>query len=191
VDTPGADNHLSREGHFHADILITPLNDSFVDLDQLGRIDPATHSARSMGHYSDMVWEQNNRRLEHGKKSLEWIVMRNRVASLDSCNGRNMDKALAHLSENLGLRLVAGFSERVIFRELFLDGLTLLDIRDEGTNVTLTMSHMAALQEVRSLLQEIGIGRMLEEEVEISTGVSDSPAPDETMTATLDAASAA
>ena len=79
----------------------------------------------------------------------------------------------------------------MIFRELFLDGLTLLDIRDEGTDVTLTMSHMAALQEVRSLLQEIGIGRMLEAEVEISTGVSDSPAPDETMTATLDAASAA
>ncbi len=191
VDTPGANNHLSREGHFHADILITPLNDSFVDLDQLGRIDPATHSLQSMGRYSDMVWEQNNRRLEHGKKSLEWIVMRNRVASLDSRNGCNMDQALAHLSENLGLRLVAGFSERVIFRELFLNGLTLLDIRDEEIDVTLTMSHVAALQEVRSLLQEISIGRMLEAEVETSTGVSDSPVPDETMTATVDALSAA
>ena len=54
-------------------------------------------------------------------------------------------------------RLAHGFSERIIFRELFLKGLTLLDIRDEGANVILTMSHMAALQEVRNLLQAIGV----------------------------------
>jgi chromosome partitioning protein len=172
VDTPGTDNHLSREGHFNADILVTPLNDSFVDLDQLGRIDPTSREFQSMGQYAEMVWQQNNRRVELGQKSLEWLVMRNRVASLDSRNGQNMDRALADLADGLGLRLVAGFSERVIFRELFLDGLTLLDIRERGADVALTMSHMAALQEVRSLLREIGIERMLDREMVSSTWAS-------------------
>lgn len=165
LDTPGTDDHLSREGHYHADVLITPLNDSFVDLDQLARIDSTTGDFQSMGNYADMVWHQNNRRVEAGFKSLEWLVMRNRVATLDSRNGQNMDVALASLAEGLGIRLISGFSERVIFRELFLDGLTLLDIREEGSGVMLTMSHMAALQEVRQLLQEIGIERILDTEM--------------------------
>ena len=101
---------------------------------------------------------------------MDWIVMRNRLASLDSRNKRNMDRALIDISQRLGLRMVAGFSERVIFRELFLKGLTLLDIRDQGTDVTLTMSHVAALQEVRNLLRAIGAARQEEEEIE--SGVS-------------------
>jgi len=155
IDTPGSSDHLSREGHFHADLLITPVNDSFVDLDLFGQVDPTTFRFQSMGPYAELVWEQNNRRLDHGKGALRWLVMRNRVAPLNSRNGRNMDRALAELSEGLGLRLVPGFSERVIFRELFLNGLTLLDLRDQATKDRLTMSHMAALQEMRTLLREI------------------------------------
>lgn len=179
LDTPGTNDHLSREGHFYADILVTPLNDSFVDLDQLARIDPTSGDFQSMGNYADTVWQQNNRRVEKGMKNLEWLVMRNRVATLDSRNGQNMDVALTNLADGLGLRLVPGFSERVIFRELFLDGLTLLDIREEGSGVALTMSHMAALQEVRQLLQEIGVERMLDTEMETSTWVSETPASSE------------
>jgi chromosome partitioning protein len=160
LDTPGSDNHLSREGHYNADILVTPLNDSFVDLDLLGRLDLTTHKFLLPGHYSEMVCEQNKRRMQRGKASINWIVMRNRLASLDSRNKRNMDLALAVISQKLGLRLVAGFSERVIFRELFLKGLTLLDIRDQATDVTLTMSHIAALQEVRNVIQAIGVERL-------------------------------
>jgi cellulose biosynthesis protein BcsQ len=33
VDTPGTDSYLTRLAHSMADTLITPLNDSFVDLD--------------------------------------------------------------------------------------------------------------------------------------------------------------
>ena len=105
--------------------------------------------------------------------------MRNRLASLDSRNKRNMDQALADLSRRLGLRLVAGFGERVIFRELFLKGLTLLDIRDEGTDVTLTMSHIAALQEVRSVLRVIGVGRQEEEGTESAASAPNRPMPSE------------
>jgi len=174
LDTPGSDLHLSREGHFYADILITPLNDSFVDLDLLGRIDPSTHRMLAPSKYSEMVWEQKKRRMQAGVGSIDWIVMRNRLASLDSRNRRNMDMALAELSRRLGMRLVAGFSERVIFRELFLKGLTLLDIRDEGTDVTLTMSHLAALQEVRDVIRAIGIdgreqGQLVAEDASANT----------------------
>lgn len=169
LDTPGSDSHLSREGHFHADLLITPLNDSFVDLDLLGRIDLDTYKMLSPSKYSEMVWEQKKRRMQRGLGSIDWIVMRNRLATLDSKNNRYMEIALADLSSRLGLRLVVGFSERVIFRELFLKGLTLLDLRGEGTDVTLTMSHVAALQEVRSVLEAIGAARKIDEEINVST----------------------
>ena len=33
IDCPGADTHLSRLAHAHADTIVTPLNDSFVDFD--------------------------------------------------------------------------------------------------------------------------------------------------------------
>ena len=159
LDTPGSDSHLSREGHSHADMLITPLNDSFVDLDLLGRIDIETYKMLAPSKYSEMVWDQKKRRMQRGDGSMEWIVMRNRLATLDSRNRRNMDQALNDISRRLGLRLVAGFSERVIFRELFLKGLTLLDLRAEQTDVTLTMSHIAGLQEVREVLRAIGVGQ--------------------------------
>ncbi len=116
--------------------------------------------------YSEMVWEQKKRRMQRGEGSIDWIIMRNRLATLDSRNKRNMDKALIDLSRRLGLRMVAGFSERVIFRELFLKGLTLLDIREEGTDVTLTMSHIAALQEIRNVLRTIGVEHREEEKTE-------------------------
>jgi len=157
IDTPGADSHLACEALFYADILVTPLNDSFVDLDLLGQFDPASHAFRSMGRYSELVWQQNKRRLASGARPSDWIIMRNRVAALDSRNGRHMDVALASLARKLGVRLVGGFSERVIFRELFLDGLTLLDLREENGGVALTLSHVAARNEVRTLLREIGV----------------------------------
>lgn len=181
LDTPGSDNHLSREGHSHADMLITPLNDSFVDLDLLGRIDLNSYKMLAPSKYSEMVWEQKKRRMQRGDGSIDWVVMRNRLASLESRNKRNMDMALADLSRRLGLRLVAGFSERVIFRELFLKGLTLLDIRDQGTDVRLTMSHIAALQEVREVLQAIGVERQIEDETTSTTPELDLPTPSRSM----------
>lgn len=157
IDTPGSDSPLSRIGHSYADILVTPMNDSFVDLDLLGRIDPETNEVVALSDYAEMVWEQKKVRATRDGGSIDWIVMRNRLAALDSRNKRNMDAALEALSARLGFRLSHGFSERVIFRELFLKGLTLLDIREQGAGVELTMSHVAALQEVRNLLLALGV----------------------------------
>jgi chromosome partitioning protein len=157
MDTPGSDSYLSRLGHSFADTLITPLNDSFLDLDLLARVDVEGRKVISPSVYSQMVWEQRQRRARDGQAPIDWIVMRNRLGHVDARNKRAMTGLLTQLAKRVGFRLVPGFGERVIFRELFLKGLTLLDLREEGTGVALNMSHVAARQEVRALLQAIGL----------------------------------
>lgn len=159
IDTPGADNSLSRIGHSYADTLITPLNDSFVDLDVLATIDPDTYEVKHPSRYAEMVFrvKMEKARREGGNRTFDWIVMRNRLGQLDSKNQRAMDFALERLAGRIRFRAARGFSERVIFRELFLKGLTLLDLKNPGTDVRMNMSHLAARQEVRDLMREIGL----------------------------------
>ncbi|MGE0723444.1 MAG: division plane positioning ATPase MipZ [Alphaproteobacteria bacterium] len=155
IDTPGSDSHLSRLGHARADVLVTPINDSFVDLDLLARVDPETLRIVGPSRYSEMVWEQKMRRAARDRGSIDWIVMRNRLGHLDARNKREVARVLDELMRRLRCRLVPGFGERVIFRELFLRGLTLFDLEDVG--MTLTMSHVAARQEVRALMAAVGL----------------------------------
>lgn len=155
IDTPGSDSHLSRLGHVLADILISPLNDSFIDLDLLARLDAQGHKILGPSIYSQMVWEQRQKRARQGGRPVDWIVMRNRLSHLDARNKQRIGQLLEKLSQRIGFRLAPGFGERVIFRELFPQGLTLLDLRE--THSSLTMSHVAARQEVRELLRIIGI----------------------------------
>lgn len=157
IDTPGSDNHLSRLGHTLADTLITPLNDSFLDLDLLARIDHDARKILAPSVYSQMVWEQRQQRAAAGGRPIDWIVMRNRLSHVDARNKRDVGRLLDQLAKRIGFRLAPGFGERVIFRELFPKGLTLLDLREGGTGVQMSMSHLAARQEVRALLSEIGL----------------------------------
>ena len=69
----------------------------------------------------------------------------------------DMDKLLAELAKRVGFRLAPGLGERVVYREMFLKGLTLLDIRQEGAGMALSMSHVAARQELRTLVEAIGL----------------------------------
>jgi chromosome partitioning protein len=156
VDTPGSDAPLSRLAHSYADTLVTPMNDSFVDLDLLAKVDPETFRVICPSAYAEMVWEQRKRRMARDRGSIDWIVVRNRLSTLDTRNKRNMEKVLASLAKRIGFRTAPGFGDRVIFREMFLSGLTLLDLRDTGTK--LTMSHIAARQEVRDLLNAVVSG---------------------------------
>jgi chromosome partitioning protein len=157
IDTPGSDDYLSRVGHSYADTLITPLNDSFIDLDLLAKVDPETHKVLRPSSYAEMVWEQRKARALRDGGKIDWIVMRNRLASIGSRNTQAMEDVLGALSKRIGFRLAPGFGERVIFRELFLKGLTLLDLRSTDANMRLNMSHVAARQEVRALLTAIGL----------------------------------
>ena len=157
IDTPGSDSPLSRLGHAAADTLVTPLNDSFVDLDMLATVDPDTLEILRPSQYADMVFEQRKARMAARRRPIDWIVLRNRLAHLDARNKRDMGVILEKLARRIGFRLAPGFGERVIFRELFLKGLTLLDLRDADPEGGLTMSHVAARQEVRSLIEAIGL----------------------------------
>jgi chromosome partitioning protein len=157
LDTPGSDSYLSRLGHTCADTLVTPLNDSFLDLDLLARIDHEGKRVMSPSLYSQMVWEQRQQRAAANLAPIDWVVMRNRLSHIDARNKREIGALLEQLGKRIGFRLAPGFGERVIFRELFPTGLTLLDLRDEDVGVQLNMSHVAARQEVRALLQAIGL----------------------------------
>lgn len=151
IDTPGSDSFLSRLAHQRADTLITPLNDSFIDLDLLGKVERDGRRIRELSVYSQMVWEQRQTRARDGGRPIDWIVMRNRMSQLDARNKRDVAQVLPLLAKRIGFRLAPGFSERVIFRELFVKGLTLLDLKQSKT--AMTMSHVAARNEVRTLLE--------------------------------------
>jgi len=157
IDTPGSHSYYSRLGHAVADTLITPLNDSFVDFDLLAHIDPETRDIKEPSIYAEMVWDSRKIRAASGLPPARWIVMRNRLSMLDAKNKRRVGYMLQKLSERLGFHLLNGFSERVIFRELFLSGLTLLDLTDQDTAIKMTMSHVAARNEVRELLAQLNL----------------------------------
>ena len=152
VDAPGADTHFSRLAHSSADTIITPVNDSFVDFDLLADVDPDTFEVGRPSVYSALVWECRKQKAVKEKKSIDWVVMRNRISMLDARNKRRVGKGLKKLSERVGFRLAPGFGERVIYRELFPLGLTLLDLTQDGSAKQFTLSHVAARQELRDLL---------------------------------------
>ena len=156
IDTPGNDSHLCRLGHACADALITPLNDSFVDIDILARIDRDRREVIEPSPYARMIDEQNQRRAAQGRAPLDWIVMRNRVAQLDTRNTREMALLLEQLSTHLGFRIEPGLSERVVFRELFYHGLTLLDLPEDPRDPRAEASRRRARGEVHDLLRAVG-----------------------------------
>lgn len=156
VDTPGTDSYLTRLAHSMADTLITPLNDSFLDLDVIGTVDATTYSVSGESHYALMVRNaRRQRRLIDGTR-MDWIVVRNRLSILGSHNKRLVGQGLGELAARLGFRCAEGLAERVIYRELFPRGLTALDNLDEPTLGTKpSLSHAAARLEVMSLVEAL------------------------------------
>jgi chromosome partitioning protein len=153
IDTPGTDSYLMRLAHSMADTLITPLNDSFVDFDVLGTVDPTTYALTGSSHYAEMVREARRQRRMVDQVDMDWIVVRNRLSTLGSRNKRLLGEGLSELGKQLGFRSAEGFAERVIYREFFPRGLTALDNIDESTLGTRpSMSHVTARQEVQALL---------------------------------------
>lgn len=154
IDCPGSHTRLAQVAHSLADTLITPLNDSFIDFDLLARIDPDTGRVTGPSIYAEMVWAARQLRARAGLKPIDWIVLRNRLGAQQMHNKKKVGEALTELSRRIGFRVAPGFSERVIFRELFPRGLTLLDLRDVGVE-NLNLSNIAARQEVRDLVKEL------------------------------------
>ena len=158
VDTPAANSYLMKLSHSIADTLVTPLNDSFIDFDVLGRLDPDTLEVVETSHYASLVNEACNYRHTVDGIRPNWVVVRNRLSTLASRNQRDVVHGLRNLSAVLGFRLADGISERVIFRELFLLGLTVFDSLDRKTlGRAPSMSHLAARREVRELIEALDL----------------------------------
>lgn len=157
IDCPGHDTELARAAHASADTLVTPVNDSFVDVDLLGHVDPDTYEVKKLSVYSEAVWECRKQRALSGKRGLDWVVIRNRASAARSHNKKRVDLALRELEAKIAFRYLDGLSERAIFRELFPRGLTLLDFYSGPRGQTFTMSHVTARQELRNLFDRLNL----------------------------------
>jgi len=163
IDTPGTYSFLSCLAHSHADTVITPINDSFIDIDVMAKVDGEDLKVVSPSIYSQMVWEQKLARAQRDQGTIDWIVMRNRLSTIDAQNKRNVAKVLEELEKRIRFRQAPGFSERVIFRELFPQGLTLLDLKKSNFGKSFSLSHVAARQELRDFLEAINIEQLVQE----------------------------
>lgn len=162
VDCPGADVPVARHAHTYADTLVTPINDSLLDLDLLGQLDPVSWELQRAGVYSKLVWDLRQERRRTHKSGIDWLVTRSRLSALADRNKRKMAEVLPKMQKVLGFRLAEGFGERVIYRYLFLWGLTVLDLRQSGINLEQTKSHQSAQAEVTSLLANLWLPRVTE-----------------------------
>ena len=157
VDTPGADTALSRTAHQSADLVVTPMNDSFVDFDMLGVVDPVTLAVTRPSLYAETVWDARKNRAAIQGGSIDWVVLRNRLASVEPRNRKRVDERLATLSRRVGFRAIAGLRDRVIYRELFPFGLTVSDLSRTVRPVQVSLAHVAARQELLLLAQDLGL----------------------------------
>jgi chromosome partitioning protein len=159
-DTPGRDDLFARHVATGADTLVTPLNDSFVDFDLIGQVDAETFKVKRLSFYAELIWEARKKRamatINDRKREMDWVVVRNRTQHIEARNQKRIDDALTELSKRVGFRVARGLSERVIYRELFPSGLTLLD---KGQLGELGTSHLVARQEVRELIAGLNLPR--------------------------------
>ena len=154
IDTPGRDDPVAREAILKADTLVTPMNDSFVDLDLIGQVHPENFKVTKPSFYAELIWNSRTQRAKQTGKSVDWVVLRNRLQHIDSHNLRRVGAALDELARRVGFRVIPGLGERVIYRELFPKGLTLLDfehLSDVG------IGHITARQELREMVSGLGI----------------------------------
>jgi chromosome partitioning protein len=149
IDTPGRDDPYARQAMLRADTMVTPINDSFVDLDLIGQVDPETYRVRRPSFYAELVWNSRTQRAKTHGASVDWVVLRNRMQHIEARNMRRVGDALNELSRRVGFRVIPGLGERVIYRELFPKGLTLLDLAQLGE---VNIAHIAARQELREMI---------------------------------------
>ena len=157
IDTPGADTAISRLAHGLADLIVTPMNDSFVDFDMLGVVDPVTLELTRHSLYSETVWNSRKTRAAKDRKMIDWVVLRNRLAPTEARNRKRLDERVQALSRKVGFRVGPGLRDRVIYRELFPFGLTIADLSPSIRPVAMSLQHVAARQELRALMGALGI----------------------------------
>lgn len=151
IDTPGGDTPVSRAAHLQADLIVTPMNDSFVDFDVLGQMDPVNLRLLRTSHYAQAIIEARAVRAQHNR-SLDWVVMRNRLAGADTHNRERLGHALETLAHEIGFRIGPSMRERVGYREMFPFGLTLADVNPRLRPDNVSSPKLAAREEVNAML---------------------------------------
>jgi chromosome partitioning protein len=168
IDNPGRDDPFARTTVENADTLVTPMNDSFVDFDLIGQVDGESFKVRKLSFFAELIWEARIKRsrqtIEQNRPEMDWVVVRNRTGHVEARNMARLQKALAEMSKRVGFRVTQGLSERVIYRELFPSGLTLLD---KGHLGELGTSHLVARQELRALVQALGLPAITRQQPEL------------------------
>ena len=154
IDTPGRDDPIARRAATRANTLVTPMNDSFVDFDLIGQVDAEIYTVSRPSFYSELIWDARKVRAKADGATIDWVVLRNRMQHIEARNMRRVGEALVALSKRVGFRLIPGLGERVIYRELFPSGLTMLDI---GQIPDVGLGHVAARQELRELVSGLAL----------------------------------
>jgi chromosome partitioning protein len=156
IDTPATDSYLMRLAHSLADTLVTPVNDSYIDVDVLSRVHHDRSRRGAVAHYANLVLDARRKRRQADAGLIDWVLVRNRIASLQSNNARQIANSLTKLAPELLFRTSEGLHDRVIFRELFPIGLTALDAIEAATrNGVLTGSQLAAREEIGTLVETL------------------------------------
>ena len=114
IDTPGRDDPVARAAILRADTLVTPMNDSFVDLDLIGQVHPENFKVTKPSFYAELIWNSRTQRAKTTGKSVDWVVLRNRLQHIESHNLKRVGAALSELSRRVGFRVIPGLGERVI-----------------------------------------------------------------------------
>lgn len=154
IDTPASDSYLMRLAHSLADTLISPMNDSFIDMDVISRVHHDRRHRGEVAQYAELVLEARRKRRLVDNGLIDWVLVRNRMASLQSNNARQVDHALRKLADQLCFRVAEGLHDRVIFRELFPLGLTALDAPQQA-DAPSTPSQQSARREIAALLTDL------------------------------------
>jgi len=153
IDTPGFDGNLARLAHGFADTLVTPINDSMIDLDVLARVDAASGEPIETSPYSRNVQKARAERQATTGTGIDWVLVRNRISNLGSRNASQVQDTVERVAARLGCRVADGIAERVIFRSLFPIGMTVFDpLEADMLGGAPSISHVNARQEYRSLV---------------------------------------
>lgn len=156
IDTPASDSYLMRLAHSLADTLVSPVNDSFIDVDVFSRVHHDRTKRGQIAQYADLVLEARRKRRLVDQGIIDWVLIRNRISSIQSNNAKQISASLSRLAVELQFRPTEGFHDRVIFRELFPIGLTALDPIEEATRSgTLSASQHAARAEIDNLIKTL------------------------------------
>ncbi|MBD8547609.1 division plane positioning ATPase MipZ [Sphingomonas sp. CFBP 8760] len=165
VDTPGRDDPFARTAATLSNTLVTPMNDSFVDFDLIGQVDPDTFQVTRPSFYSELIWDARKQRARADGTTIDWVVLRNRLQHIEARNMRRVSDALAQLSKRVGFRIIPGLGERVIYREMFPQGLTMIDAREFGS---MGIGHVAARQELREMMAALQLPEVTPGEADVS-----------------------